>query len=99
MRAHVERRPQRIADPVDLLEEVPITQPPIDALDRDPGFTALLNVTVDEVSGSVEHQASRHYPFAGPISFVASLSNNTELATAIQNVQSCGLNQTVPNAR
>ena len=59
--AHVERRLQRVADPVDLLEQLPVGQSAIDAFDRDPGFTAVPDVAVDEVSGSVEHQgASRH---------------------------------------
>jgi hypothetical protein len=37
--------------------------------------------------------------FARPISFVASLSHNTELATTTQNVQSRAVNPTVPKAR
>ena len=42
---------------------------------------------------------NRGQSFARPISFVPSLSHNTQLATAIQNVQSRAVNPTVPKAR
>ena len=63
--AHVQRHLQRVADPVDLIEQVPITQPTIGTFDRGRRFTPLLDVAVDEVRGGVEHQRAGDRYFCG----------------------------------